>query len=419
MLKNKLKTDKIRRGHKKLGLFGRRAIFLLAGFSIFSIGYLAGHGNLTVSGLSTQQLDTSNSEHLDYSSADQLYGILKKNFDGNLDKNKLMDGINTGLVEATGDPYTTYFTPKEAQEFGDQLSGSFTGIGAELGSDADNNIIIVSPLSGYPADKAGLKPRDIIAAINGQSTSGMRIDAVVKKIRGPENTKVTLTIVRGSGQPFDVVLTRAKIEVASVKWQIDEDVGYIKISQFNGDTVRLARQAADEFKAKGVKGIVLDLRGNPGGYLSGAVDVSSLWFDSGKTVVAQKHGGKVTQTEYSNGEATLKGLPTVVLIDGGSASASEITAGALHDNGAAILAGEKSFGKGSVQQVINLKDGSEIKVTIAHWYTPGGKNIDKQGIKPDTEVKPADGDSQASGKDAQKDKAYEILRSKMQGTKSP
>jgi carboxyl-terminal processing protease len=157
---------------------------------------------------------------------------------------------------------------------------------------------------------------------------------------------------------------------------------------------------------------VLDLRGDPGGYLDAAVNVSSLWLDKGKVVVSERKGGKAQDTNYATGNNTLKGIPTVVLIDGGSASASEITAGALHDNNAAVLVGAKSFGKGSVQQVIPLKDGGELKVTIAHWYTPDGKNINKQGITPDTQVDNSDADLQA-GKDPQKDKAYEVLQSKM------
>jgi carboxyl-terminal processing protease len=274
--------------------------------------------------------------------------------------------------------------------------------------------VIVSPLSGYPAEKAGLKSKDIIAAVDGQSTDGMSIDSVVKKIRGPENTSVSLTIVRGSGTPFPVSITRTKISVPSVESHIDGNIGYIKVSQFSQDTFPLVQAAAQNFKAKGVKAVVLDLRGDPGGYLESAVNISSLWLDKGKVVVSERKGGKTQNTDYATDTNSLKGMPTAVLIDGGSASASEITAGALHDNGAAILVGAKSFGKGSVQQVINLKDGSELKVTVAHWYTPNGKNINKQGITPDVQVDNADADVKA-GKDPQKDKAYEILRSKVPG----
>ncbi|HEU5004874.1 MAG TPA: S41 family peptidase [Candidatus Saccharimonadales bacterium] len=377
----------------------------------FFAGVAVGRGDIHLNGLSVKAASANN--QLNFSSVDQVYSLLQKDFDGNLDTTKLIDGAKQGLVAATGDPYTEYFNPTDAKTFNDQLSGSITGIGAEIGSDASGNIQVVSPISGYPAEKAGLKPKDLIAGINGQSTSGMSVDAAVSKIRGKEGTQVKLTIVRGNGNPFDVTITRQKITVPSVTWNEDKDnIGYMKINQFTDDTVGLAQKAANEFKAKGVKGVILDLRGNPGGYLTDAVNVSSLWLDQGKTVVSERRGSTVMDTETATGNNPLKGLPTVVLIDGGSASASEITAGALHDNGAATLVGEKSFGKGSVQQVISLSDGSELKVTVAHWYTPNGKNINKQGITPDKSVSISDNDIK-NGQDPQKDAAYQVVESKL------
>ncbi len=398
-------------GHHRWPLVKIFATFVLV-MLIFGGGVAVGKGNVHLWG-DKGASNTAAPSSLDYSSVDAVYTILKNDFDGQLNQAKLDDGLKSGLVAAAGDPYTEYFNPTDAKAFNNELAGSIVGIGAELGTDADNNIVIVSPLSGYPADKAGLKPKDIVAAVNSQSTQGMSVDSVVSKIRGQEGTKVTLTIVRGSGQPFDVTITRQKISVPTVQYHEDGDIGYIKISQFSNDTVGLAQKAAQEFKAKGVKGVVLDLRSDPGGYLSGAVDVSSLWLDKGKTVVQERRGSQVVSTEVATGNDLLKGLPTVVLIDGGSASASEITAGALHDNGIAQLVGVKSFGKGSVQQVENLPDGSELKVTIARWYTPDGKNIDKQGITPDTVVTISDQQSQA-GQDPQKDKAYAIVQSEIQ-----
>ncbi len=408
------------------------AIFFVS-LLIFGAGVEVGEGRLHIGEIKADGERSSLPMQLDYSSVNQVYSLLKTNFDGNLDKDQLLDGLKTGLVNATGDPYTNYFNPKEAKEFDQELSGSFTGIGAELGSDASNNIVIVSPLSGYPAEKAGLQPKDIIAAVDGQSTSGMSVDSVVKKIRGAENTKVKLTVIRDSGTPFDIEITRTKITVASVESHVDGNIGYLKISQFGPDTVDLSQKAAADFKKQGVKGIVLDLRGNPGGYLSGAVDVSSMWLSPGNTVVSERKDGKVQNVDHATALNPLKGIPTVVLINGGSASASEITAGALHDNKAATLVGEKSFGKGSVQQVICLsakspllnlnsnsnsdqncdESGGELKVTVAHWYTPGGKNINKQGISPDVSVTNTDDDVK-NQRDPQKDKAYEILQSKIQ-----
>lgn len=398
-------------GHKRHWPLLKIIATLVLVLVVFGAGFASGRGNIHIWGGKAVQ-KTASASNLDYASVDAVYAILKNDFDGNLDQTKLDQGLKAGLVSAAGDPYTEYFNPKDAKAFNNQLAGTITGIGAELGTDAQNNIVIISPLSGYPAEKAGLKPKDIIAAVDSHTTQGMSVDAVVSKIRGTAGTNVTLTVVRGSAKPFDVTITRQKITVPSVKYQEDGNIGYLKISQFGPDTVDLATKAAQEFKAKGVKAVVLDLRSDPGGYLSAAVSVSSLWLDKGQTVVQERRGSTVVSTEYASGNNILKGLPTVVLIDGGSASASEITAGALHDNKAAQLVGVKSFGKGSVQQVVNLPDGSELKVTIARWYTPDGKNIDKQGITPETLITVSDQDA-AAGKDPQKDKAYALVTSQI------
>lgn len=379
---------------------------------IFGLGVEVGRGKFHVQGLSFDETKAPVGQ-LDYSSVDQVYSLLKNDFDGTLDQAKLLDGLKSGLVSSTGDPYTQYFNAADAKAFNDQLSGSFTGIGAELGTDADNNIVIVAPLAGYPAEQAGLKPKDVIVGIDGVSTAGLSVDKAVQKIRGPADTKVVLTIFRNGTKLSDISINRTKITIASVESKVESGIGYLKITQFTDDTVGLATKVANSFKQQGAKAVVLDLRGNPGGYLNGAVDISSLWLDQGKTVVSQRRGSTVLSTEYAKGGNTLGGLPTVVLINGGSASASEITAGALHDNKVATLVGDKSFGKGSVQQVEKLSDGSELKVTIAHWYTPDGKNINKQGIDPDIQVSLSDDDAKA-GRDPQKDKAYEILQTKIQ-----
>ena len=377
---------------------------------IFLGGVMVGNGNLSLASIGTNKTTSVNQNlayKLDYSSVEQIYDLLRDNYDGQLETEKLLDGIKTGLAGATGDPYTEYFNVKDAKEFNQALSGSFTGIGAELGTDDDKNIIVVSPLSGYPAEAAGLKPKDIVAAIDGQPTTGMSVSAVVRKIRGPADTTVKLTVVRGQANPIEVPITRTQITVPSVKTEIIDGVGYMKINQFTNDTKELAAAAAQQFVDAKVKGVVLDMRSNPGGYLSGAVDVSSLWLDSGQTVVIQKRGKTVVDTKLASGGNILKGIKTIVLIDGGSASASEITAGALRDNKVATIVGEKSFGKGSVQEVKQLADGSELKVTVAHWYTPSGKYINKQGISPDIEIKNTDANL-ATGVDPQKDKAIQL-----------
>ncbi|MEX2007108.1 MAG: S41 family peptidase [Candidatus Saccharimonadales bacterium] len=399
---------------KRVGARGRRHL-LLRGLAtlalvviLFGTGVVVGRGDIYFEGLSTQAARPTYQGQLNYSSVDEAYQTLKANYDGSLDRAKLLDGLKSGLVEAAGDPYTEYFNPAQAKLFNEALSGTFAGIGAELGTDTEGSIVIVAPLAGYPAEKAGLKPKDKIVSINGQSTADTSVGAAVQKIRGPAGTKVTLGIVRGQAAPFEVTITRAKITVVSVKHQVEGNVGYIKISQFTDDTVALAKAAAADFKKQNVKGIVLDLRGNPGGYLKGAVGVSSLWLDEGQAVVTQRRGSQVVGTEYAIGGNILKGLPTVVLVDEGSASASEILAGALGDHDLATLVGIKTFGKGSVQQVERLSGGAELKVTIARWYTPDGGNIDKQGIAPDVTVGLSEEDRKAS-RDPQKDKAFDLI----------
>ncbi|MCA9324839.1 S41 family peptidase [Candidatus Saccharibacteria bacterium] len=345
---------------------------------------------------------------LDYSSVNDVYQALRSHYDGKLTVDQLLNGMKDGLANATKDPYTEYFTAKEAQAFDDQLNNSFSGIGAELGKNSDGNLIVVAPLDGSPAKAAGLQPKDIIAAINGESTSGMAIETAVYKIRGDVGTKVKLDIIRGEKQST-VTITRQNITIPSVTYKVlDGNIGYIRIITFSDSTSSLIEEAADSLKAKHVKGVVLDLRDNPGGLLEAAVDVSSQWLLEGTTLLQEKRGNVVTRTYEAVGDSPLQGVPTVVLVNAGSASASEITAGALHDNKAATIIGEKSFGKGVVQQLINLKDGAELKVTIASWYRPNGQNINHKGITPDKVVKLTQKDVDA-GKDPQLDAAKTTL----------
>lgn len=345
---------------------------------------------------------------IDLASVQEVYKKLLGKFDGQLDVQKLIDGAKKGLVEATGDPYTTYFTDEEAEQFLSDLDGKFSGIGAELGK-KDSNLVIVATIDDSPARKAGLLPNDIIAKVNDQDTTGWSIDKAVSEIRGDKGTTVKLAIVRD--QEFkEYSIVRDEIINPSVKSEVTaENIGYMRISRFaETDTVALATQAAKDFKAKGVKGVVLDLRGDGGGYLGAAQDVAGLWLKN-KTVVQEKRGDTVVETLMTHGDAPLEGVPTVVLIDGGSASASEIVAGALRDHNAAKLIGVKSFGKGSVQQIEEVPGGGQIKVTIAKWYTPNGKNISKEGIEPDIKVESTDADV-AAGKDVQKDAAFSELK---------
>lgn len=345
--------------------------------------------------------------NLDLSGVQQVYDVLKRRYDGTLDPAALVEGAKRGLVSATGDPYTAYFDPAEAKAFMSSLEGKYSGVGAELAR-RNGQIFVVSVIDESPAKKAGLQPGDAIAKVNDQDATNWSVDKAVTEIRGPKGTSVKLTIVRGR-EIKEFAIVRDVITNPSVRFEITPgNIGILRISRFGEtDTVNLARQAAEQFKQKNVKGVVVDLRGNGGGYLNAAKDVAGLWLNN-KVVVSERRGGKVQETLKSGNSALLVGVPTVVLVDGGSASASEILAGALKDNGAATLVGTKTFGKGSVQQIENLPAGAMLKVTVAQWYTPAGRNISKEGIVPDVivDITPA---QSTQGVDPQKDKAIELL----------
>lgn len=346
------------------------------------------------------------SANLDLTEAQQLYDILKKKYDGKLDVQKLEEGLQAGLVDAVGDPYTTYFTPKEAQEFNDDLNGTFTGIGAELGK-RGNDLVVIAPVDDSPAQKAGIKAGDIIVSINKEDATSLSVEQAVTKIRGEAGTDVTIGIVR-AGATLDITITRAEITVASVKSEVKDGIGYLTITRFGDDTASLAKQAATEFKRANVRGVVVDVRNNGGGLLESSVQVAGIWLNN-KVVVEERQSGRAVDSLKTGTNTILEGVPTVLLINEGSASASEILAGALRDHGAAQLIGEKSFGKGSVQELIDLPSGGKLKVTVARWYTPKGKNIDKEGIKPDIEVKLTEDDIN-NNRDPQRDRASVELR---------
>jgi carboxyl-terminal processing protease len=353
---------------------------------VFFAGLNIGNGNISFAnggqngGLPNQ---------LNYASVTQEYQVLKANFDGKLTQKQLLNGLKQGLASAANDPYTVYFTNKEAKVFNNELNNAFSGIGVELSRNSQKEIIVMAPLKGSPAAKAGLQSKDIIAGINGKPTAGMSLNSIVNDIRGKAGTKVTLAIISGT-KKFNVVITRQHITVPSVNYKIlSGNIGYISISTFANDTASLMQKAARYMVSNHVKGIILDLRNNPGGLVTAAVATCSEWLKPGQEVMQERRGTHVLQTYNATGGDILHGIPTAVLVNGGSASASEITAGALHDHHDAYLIGTKTFGKGVVQQLINLSDGGELKVTVASWYRPDGQNIEKIGITPDKVVKPA------------------------------
>jgi carboxyl-terminal processing protease len=392
------------KNQKKVTTYTVIAVF--AAISIFTSGWLFGAGKLSLrsNSLVPVSLDGRQAPR---DGINELYQQLVDNFDGEITDEALLNGQKSGLVAAAEDPYTEFLTAQETKEFNDGLNGSFEGIGAELSREG-NFVVIVAPIKGTPADKAGIQPGDVIIEIDGESAANISVTEAVTRIRGPKGEEVVLTIIR-DGQELVVPIIRDTITIESVEWEKRDNTGIITISRFGDDTVELTRRAAQELKDQGITDVVLDVRNNPGGLLDAAVNVSSVWLPKGSTVLEEKRNGVVVQTFKTTDQPVLPGMPTVVLINGGSASASEIVAGALRDNKAATLIGEQTFGKGSVQRVIPLSGGGSLKVTIARWFTPEGKNIDKEGIAPDQAVE-LTAENREADQDPQLDAALQKLQ---------
>ena len=347
---------------------------------------------------------TSN-KTIDLSSVQKTYQELIANYDGKLDTQKLIYGANRGLVEAAGDPHTAYMDPDETKEFDKSLSGQIGGgIGAEIGL-RNNKPTIIKPLENSPAQKAGIKAGEVIVKVNDEASSDWSVEKVVSKIRGEVGTSVKLTLLSGS-QTREVSVVRQNIVSPAVESEIDGEIGILKVNRFGDDTVSLARKYASEFVEKGVKKVILDLRNNPGGTVGAAQGLLGIWLDN-QIAMTERRGSEIVKTLRTTGTPILGNMKTVVLINGNSASASEITAGALREYGKATLVGQKSYGKGSVQIVLGLPGGSQMKVTEARWYTPKGKNIDKTGIEPDVKVD-LSSDDVNNNVDPQMDKAKSL-----------
>lgn len=345
-------------------------------------------------------------EDLDYRSVEEVYDKLRAQYNGKLDEDKLLDGLKSGLVGASGDPYTVYLDAKSAKEFEESLNGEFDGIGAEIAT-KENQLQVVAPLPDTPAEKAGLRPGDPIIAINGKDTAGMTTELAVSKIRGKKGTTVKITIVRDD-KPKELEITRSRIVVEDASGEIlANDIGYIELRTFGDSSGAQVKRIAEGFASKGIKKVILDMRNNSGGLLNQAVDVSSIWLN-GEVVVEERGLNSDKEILRADRDGVLRGTQLVILINGGSASASEIVAGALHDHGVAKLIGEKTFGKGSVQTLEDLPNGGQLKITIARWFTPKGVNINKDGIKPDQKVELTDDDFDKD-RDPQLDAAKKAL----------
>ena len=339
--------------------------------------------------------------------------IEEKYVDRPADYNEMVYGAISGLVKSLDDPYSVFMDPEESKEFMEDMEGTFEGIGAEIGI-RKNILTIIAPLEGMPAEKAGLKSGDKIIKIDGETTIDITLTEAVRKIRGEKGTEVALTIMRENlEESKEIKITRGLIDVKSVEWEMkkagETDLAYLKIRRFSEDTYQELNKAAGEILSSSAKGIVLDLRNNPGGYLNVAVEVTSIFIDGKETVVIEDFGNGKKKEYKSSGRAKLAHLPVAVLINQGSASASEILAGALRDIKKVKLVGEKSFGKGSVQELERLKDRSSVRLTVAKWLIPSGHCINEEGLKPDIEVEMTDEDID-NGIDKQLEEAMKILK---------
>lgn len=334
---------------------------------------------------------------------------------------QLMYGSIRGLAGSFDDSHTVFFPPVEATRFQEDVSGVFGGIGAEIG-EKDGVIGVVAPLKGSPAEKAGLLAGDLILKVGTTTTDGLDVNKAVSLIRGTIGTQVTISVFRKEkwAQPRDIVITRAEVKLPTLDTAYfdGKDIAHIQIYAFNQNAPFKFYQAASSLLLGGTKGIVLDMRNNPGGYLEVAIDLAGWFLERGQLIVSERFKTGPDQEFVSTGNGALRNLPIVILINRGSASASEILAGTLRDQRGALIVGETSYGKGTVQQLIELKDESSLKVTIAHWVMPKGQVLNRDGIVPDYIVLPTDEELKAR-KDVQLEKALEILRAKIKGDPVP
>lgn len=333
-------------------------------------------------------------------------------YQDDISREDLENGIYQGLMDAVGDPYTNYFSADDFETFMEQTTGAYYGIGAYVAQDIERNYPKVnSPIPGSPAEEVGLRPNDIIYEVDGVSTYGMDLDKVVSLIKGEEGTTVNITIYR-DGEYLDVTVQRRQVEIPTVEQKMLEDgMAYIRIVEFDDVTPGQFKEALQTSRSKGMKGLVLDLRGNPGGSVNAVVDIARMLLPEGLIVYTEDKNGK--REEYRCDGKNEFELPLVVLVDGNSASASELLSGAIQDYQKGTLVGTTTFGKGIVQQMLTLRDGSAIKITISSYYTPGGRNIHGIGIEPDVEC-PFDGKAYYdNGYDNQLEKAREVLQGMM------
>ncbi len=372
----------------------RTLVFIIIAIVIFALGWLMGASQDTGSNKNIEEGEVTNElrfyegieDDISFQQFWQVWDLAKDLYlRGPVSEKDLFYGAISGMVEGLDDDYSVYFDPEDAEAFNEELDGEYSGIGAEIGKE-DDYVVVVAPLSGSPAEEAGLLAGDLIVAVDDEDIIGVTVDYAVSIIRGEAGSEVILTVVRnGFDNTIEIPITRGEIQINSVEWELrDDGIMYIELYMFNEDTTALFRQAAQEVLTSDVNGILLDLRNNPGGLLTEAINIAGFWIAD--DIVVQERVGGDTEGYAANGLAWLDDYPTVVLIDGGSASGSEILAGALQDYGLATLVGEQTYGKGSVQEYYEFDDGSALKITTAEWLTALGRSIDQVGIIPDVIV---------------------------------
>ncbi|MDO8604857.1 MAG: S41 family peptidase [bacterium] len=402
--------------NSKSALFVLLIIIVLGG--VFGVGVKAGHDRAVATNTPQATSGLTFSDQLDLKPFWKTLDILNNRFIATTasssvpSKEEQVWGAIEGLTAAYGDPYTTFFPPQEATAFAEEVRGDFEGVGMEIAI-KDKVLTVVAPLKDTPAERAGMLPGDQILKIDKVFTNGMTVEEAIKHIRGPRGTVVIL-VVKRNGDITDVKVTRDVINIPTINTKLrDDGVFVISLYNFSANSSNLFRGALREFIQSGSDKLVLDLRSNPGGYLESAVDMASFFLPLGKIVVIEDSGAKAKQQfERSRGYNIFTDkLKMVILINEGSASASEILAGALREHGIAKLVGEKSFGKGSVQELVEITPGTSLKVTIARWLTPNGKSISENGLEPDYKVEVTKKDLE-NKIDAQMEKAVEVLLGK-------
>jgi len=391
-------------------------LFFLVGsiLGAYYFGFTVGKSEariIPIEGLQNTQFGAS--EAVDFSLFWDAWRVIQEKYATKepFDYQEMVFGAISGMVESLGDPYTIFMDPEDTKRFRDDISGSFEGVGMEIGI-RNRELQVISPLEGTPAKAAGLRPGDIIVRVDDTFTRNITIDEAVSLIRGPRGTDVTLSILRDDwSETRDFVITRAIIKIPSLEWEtLEENIAYIQLFHFSEQASRTFGTAATGILASSADRIILDLRNNPGGFLEVAVDIAGWFLERGSIVVVEDFGEEGKEVIYkARGNGRLGSYPLVILMNQGSASASEILAGALRDHKGVKLVGEKSFGKGSVQELENLLGESSLKVTVANWLTPNGSHITDVGLDPDVEVEmtPEDFDLEL---DPQLDKALELVK---------